>query len=665
MSPREKVNILLVDDQPAKLLSYEAILSEIGENLIQATSGREALEHLLEIDVAVLLVDVNMPETDGFELATIVRQHPRFEKTAIIFVSAICLDDVDRLKGYRLGAVDYVSVPVVPEILRAKVSVFVDLYRKTQQLEYWNTQLESRIAERTVELAASEERFRLATEAMRGGLYDWKRDNDTWWKSAGLVELFGDVGTDSDSFELWKSRVHPDDLFQGWSEAQAALATTASSFDAQYRVRHRNGHWVWVWDRGFIVRDGKGRAVRVVGHITDVTAQKNAEDALKQADRRKNEFLATLSHELRNPLAPIRNALNVIRLGGYSTAELRDGWNMIDRQVGHLGRLIDDLLDITRISRNRLNLQRSKLDLSEAIGSAVESNTPLFEQLQHNLTIAVPGPVYVHGDLVRLTQVFTNLLNNSAKYTPKGGRISLSLECEGGAAVVRIRDSGVGIGPDKLQSIFQLFYRDTEHRLYSQDGLGIGLSLVARIVELHGGTVEANSAGPNQGSEFVVRLPIMPEGGEPAEEHPKVITQPTKVLEIHRVLVADDNTDSAQSLAMLLELRGYEVQTVSDGLEAVRVASQFIPDAILLDIGMPHLNGYDAARRIREHSWGKDALIIAQTGWGQERDLQHSRRAGFDAHLTKPIDFSVLMRIFGAGPGETESLCTRSGLSRD
>jgi PAS domain S-box-containing protein len=638
---------MLVDDQPAKLLAYETILSDLGENLIRAASGREALEHLLKTDVAVLLVDVNMPETDGFELARIVRQHPRFERTAIIFVSAICLDDVDRLQGYRLGAVDYVTVPVIPEILRAKVGVFIELYRKTQQLEFMNDELEARVEERTVELAASEERFRLATEAMRGGLYDWTLSNNEWWSSFGLADLVGHGHQAKNGVpEWWQSLIHPDDIPRGWSEALSALNKGNLSFGVEYRVRHHDGHWVWVWDRGRIVRNEQGQAVRVVGHITDITSQKNAEDALKEADQRKDEFLATLSHELRNPLAPIRNALSVMRLRGFSSSQLSESWDMIDRQVGHLGRLIDDLLDTTRISLNRMDLQRSQIDLADAVRAAVEASAPLFDQLDHRLTLAVQESVYVDGDLVRLTQVFTNLLNNGAKFTPKGGQIWLSLERDGNHAVVRIKDTGKGIAPQELSQIFRMFYQHSDCPQYSKDGLGIGLSLVSRIVGLHGGTVEADSPGPNEGSEFVVRIPVAEAKAEQqAETIPDPISQ-TRV--IHRILVADDNADSAESLAMLLELQGYEVRIVSDGLEAVRVASEFTPDAILLDIGMPVLDGYGAARRIREQPFAKDVLIIAQTGWGQERDRQRSEEGGFDAHLTKPLNLAVLMKLLGS-----------------
>jgi PAS domain S-box-containing protein len=455
MNEKQPVNILMVDDQLAKLLSYEAILKDLDENLVRASSGTEALEYLLKSDVAVLLMDVSMPGLDGFELATLIRQHPRFRNTAILFISAVHLTDIDRLRGYQLGAVDYIPVPVVPQILRAKVKVFVDLFRKTRQLEEMNTELERRIAERTAELSASEERFRLATEAMRGGLYDWDLDSRVWWKSDSLKKMAGYLQEEEEEeeeeeeplLEKWLSRVHPDDLEGARKRVQSALENgTIAAFEVEYRIRHKSEQWKWVWDRGRIVRDPQGRAVRVVGYITDISGQKKAEEALKEVDQRKNEFLATLSHELRNPLAPIRNAVNILKMDGVPPAHAEKSRDVIDRQLAHLTRLVDDLLDLSRISRNSLNLKIGPMSLAEAVNSAVEAVQPFFEELEHQVSLSLPRePILVEGDLVRLAQVFSNLLNNSAKFTPTGGRIRLTVEPEGDQTVVRIKDTGRGI----------------------------------------------------------------------------------------------------------------------------------------------------------------------------------------------------------------------------
>ena len=650
---REKVNILLVDDQPAKLLSYESILGELGENLIRAASGREALDRLLKTDVAVVLADVNMPGLDGFELASMIRQHPRFQQLAIIFVSGVHLTDSDRLKGYQLGAADYVTVPVIPEILRAKVSVFVDLYRKTRELENINSQLESRVEERAAALAASEERFRLAMEAVHGGLYDWTIETNAWWRSSGLDALLGSpVEPDGPSYEWWQSRIHPDDVERGWKGARSALDIAAPAFDVQYRVRHHYGHWIWVWDRGRIVRDGNGRATRVVGHVTDINAQKEAEEALRQADDRKNEFLATLSHELRNPLAPIRNAVNLLRVDGASETELQKGREIIDRQVDHLSRILNDLLDINRITRNKVELQMAPMDLTEAIQPAIEASNGTFAHHGPTLHVSVPESIHVRGDSIRLTQVFTNLLNNSAQYTPAGGQVWLSTEVDGECAVIRVRDTGKGIARERLPHIFQMFYQEVDAPPYAHEGLGIGLTLASRIVELHGGSIQATSAGLNAGSEFIVRLPALLDRARPHRSEQSLATNGKGPSTLRRVLIADDNEDCADSLAILLRLKGYDVRTASDGPQAIQVAAQFRPEAVLLDIGMPTMNGYDVARMIREEPWGKHLLMIAQTGWGQARDRQRSQEAGFDAHLTKPVDFATLMGLLSRLPPE-------------
>jgi signal transduction histidine kinase len=549
MTSNDNINILLVDDQPAKLLSYESILSSLEANLIKAGSAREALECLLKKEVAVVLVDVCMPELDGFELASMIRQHPRFQKTAIIFISAVHLTDLDRLRGYECGAVDYVPVPVIPEILRAKVSVFADLYRKTQQLERLNRELEQRVAERTADLEASTARLR------------------------------------------------------------------------------------------------------------------QSEEALREADHRKDEFLATLAHELRNPLAPMRNAIRVLGLKGSPDPDLKWSREVIDRQLDHLTRLIDDLLDVSRITRNQLELRRETVELADIVRDAVESTRPLIDERGHKVIVTLPpDPVGVSADVIRLTQALINLLNNAARYTPPGGSVWLSVELVPSAflpsdqegrndreVVIRVKDTGVGIAPEHLPRIFETFYQADRSLERTQGGLGIGLTLVRRLVEMHGGKVEVHSAGINQGSEFLIRLPVLAESATrtlPQEPVP----HPEQPAAARRVLVVDDNHDSAASLALLLQLTGYEVKMAHDGLEAVEAAAKLLPQIVLLDIGMPNLNGYDAARKIREQAWGKDMVLIALTGWGQEQDRERTREAGFDAHLLKPVDHDALTKLLASTP---------------
>jgi signal transduction histidine kinase len=526
----DKVNILLVDDQPGKLLTYEAMLSELGENLIKANSGREALEHLLKTDITVVLMDVSMPELDGFELAEIIRGHPRYQKTAIIFVSAVHLTDLDRLKGYESGAVDYVSVPVIPELLRAKVSVFAELYRKTRESERLNRELEQRVAERTAELEASTAR-------------------------------------------------------------QTELA-----------------------------------------------------EQLRQADRRKDEFLALLAHELRNPLAPVRNAVTIMRMKNSEDPELAWCRDVIERQANQLTRLDDDHLDVSRITRGKIKLRLEPLDLATVLEAAVETSRPLIDAHKHELRVTLPKDrVRIEGDLTRLTQVIANLLNNAAKYQNEGGRIELTASCERGEAVISVKDQGVGIAPEMLAQAFDLFSQGERAPDRAQGGLGIGLSLVKNLVEMHGGSVSGVSGGVGKGSEFVVRLPCV--AAEPdALRELATDSAMTKAVHPLRVLVVDDSTDAAESLAKLLRLAGHEVLVAHDGPEALVIAEAERPAVMLLDIGLPGMDGYEVCRRIRQQG-RSDARIIAVTGYGQERDRERSRDAGFDSHAVKPVDPSELMKL--------------------
>jgi signal transduction histidine kinase len=371
---------------------------------------------------------------------------------------------------------------------------------------------------------------------------------------------------------------------------------------------------------------------------------------LREADRRKDDFLALLAHELRNPLAPIRNSLQVLRLRGPDEPEVLWGQAVIERQVVHLTRLIDDLLDISRITRDKLELRKQWVGLAEVLQGALESSRPLIEQQGHRLEVRLPEePVYLHGDLIRLAQVFMNLLTNAAKYTRPGGHIRLLAERRGDRLTVRIKDTGIGIPADKLPHLFEMFFQVDRTLEQAQGGLGIGLALVRRLVELHGGSVEARSDGPGQGSEFLVHLPI-PAGPVEAAPPPEPGGKGTARLLGRRILVVDDNQDAADSLALLLQLTGNEVHTAHDGLEAVEAALRFRPDVVLLDLGMPKLNGYDACRRIRAQPGGKDMWLVALTGWGQEEDRRRSHEAGFNGHLVKPVDPAALEKLLADLP---------------
>jgi PAS domain S-box-containing protein len=407
-------------------------------------------------------------------------------------------------------------------------------------------------------------------------------------------------------------------------------------------------------DRWFVMRATRFKSpgpVRVVVAHENVTTRKLAEDALKDADRRKDEFLATLAHELRNPLAPIRNGLQIMRLSHGDRETVEKARTMMERQLGQMVHLVDDLLDLSRISRGKIELRKERVELARVVQQAVETSRPVIEASSHDLTITVPpGPIYVDADVTRLAQVFSNLLNNAAKYTERGGRVRLSVRRQGSEAIVSVRDNGVGIPAHMLPRVFEMFTQVDRHLERSQGGLGIGLSIVKKLVEMHGGSVSVESDGPGTGSEFTVRLPVVLSVAEPTADDEE---EPTRPSRRRKVLVVDDNVDAAVSLAMMLDLMGSEAKTAHDGLEALEVAAAYRPDLILLDIGMPRLDGHDTAKRIRQQPWGKDVVLVALTGWGQEEDRRKSEEAGFDAHMTKPIEPAALEKLLATLQADT------------
>jgi PAS domain S-box-containing protein len=390
------------------------------------------------------------------------------------------------------------------------------------------------------------------------------------------------------------------------------------------------------------IRDRDGRIIGASKIARDITDRKRVDKALEEANQRKDQFIALLAHELRNPLAPLRNGLQVIRLAGTDASAVAQARDMMDRQLGHMVRLIDDLLDISRVSQNKMELRRSRVLLKDVISSAVETARPAIEEAGHEFTISLPPePVYLDADLTRLAQVFSNLLNNSAKYTERGGRILLAAERQGSEVIVSVRDTGLGIPANDLPRIFDMFSQVDRSIERSTGGLGIGLALVKGLVEMHGGTVTAMSAGQGKGSTFMVKLPAFERTAAPVAAV-RSESEPHYAGPLRRILVVDDNRDSANSMAIMLKLMGNEVRTAHDGIEAVEAAQEFRPKAILMDLGMPRLNGYEATRQIREQTWGRQMLIIALTGWGQEADRSQSQEAGCDGHLVKPVNLSDL-----------------------
>jgi PAS domain S-box-containing protein len=426
--------------------------------------------------------------------------------------------------------------------------------------------------------------------------------------------------------------------------------------ETEVRFRHfRTGEARWMAYKVLTLTDAAGHAVGLATVSQDVTERRRLEDHLRKlaadlaaADRRKDEFLATLAHELRNPLAPIRNGLQVIRLAPDRAAR-EQARTLSERQLAQMVRLVDDLLDVSRISTGKLELRRERVPLAAVVAGAVETSRPLIDHLGHALTVTLPDrPVLVDADPTRLAQVFSNLLNNSAKYMDRGGHIRLTAEQQGDDVVVSVKDTGIGIPAGHLPRIFEMFSQVDTSLERSHGGLGIGLTLVKRLVEMHGGRIEARSEGPGRGAEFVVRLPAAP--GAPGPQDASGAGEPAAPKSSLRILIVDDNRDAADSLVMLLRLMGNDTRTAYDGQQGVDVAGEFRPEVVLLDIGLPKLNGYEACRRIREQAWGKDAVLIAVTGWGQEEDRRRSREAGFNDHLVKPVDPQDLMKMLAGLP---------------
>jgi PAS domain S-box-containing protein len=410
------------------------------------------------------------------------------------------------------------------------------------------------------------------------------------------------------------------------------------------------------------VHDATGRVIGASQIARDITEQKQADQALRQAlselseaDRRKSEFLATLSHELRNPLAPIRNAVEILKVvsadGNPEAAKPVIG--LLERHVRQVARLVDDLLDVSRISRGKIELRPEVMELAPVVKQAVETVQSSLKSREHELSIVLPPqPVYLYADPNRVAQMIANLLDNACKFTERGGRIRISVTLEGGAAVVRVQDTGIGIPAEQIPQIFHMFAQANTSLDRLEGGLGIGLALVKTLAEMHGGTVEAHSLGVDQGSEFILRLPVAHDRQIASRQPERVDPQPTTAIP-RRILVVDDNQDAANTLAMLLKVSGHQVDTAHDGPDAIDAALSIEPDVILLDIGLPILNGYEVARRIREKQKQKRPALIALTGWGQEEDRRRSREAGFDAHLVKPVDFAVLNKLLAELPAKT------------
>jgi signal transduction histidine kinase/DNA-binding response OmpR family regulator len=639
-------HVLLVDDQPANLLALEAVLDSLGVHMVRAVSGAQALAALEKQDFAAVLLDVRMPGMDGFEVARQIRSRPRSRFTPILFVTAGDDPDEAMLSAYALGAVDFLAKPLRSEVLKAKVGVFVELYRSKEELRL----RERRDFEQRLE--AKEERYRALFESIDEGfcvvklLRDadgevrnmrYEEANEAFCMHTGLQDPVGRTMRDLvPGYEGRRFRIYD----------RVARTGEATRFVQEEKSMNR-------WFDIYASRLGGAGSDLVAILFSDITQRLLAEQDLRrlneelaQANRRKTEFLATLAHELRNPLAPLSNGLHLMRMASTKPELLEKTRQMMERQIQHMVHLVDDLLDVARISTGKVELRRQRIDLQDVVATAVETSASLIDSGGHKLTVEVPQqPLPMDADPTRIAQVVSNLLNNAAKYTPEGGSIALKVRVEGSDAVLSVTDTGVGIAPEALDKVFEMFAQ-VPGAGKPQGGLGIGLSLVQSLVALHGGSVSASSPGSGQGSTFTVRLPLLSPQTEVTSRmaQPATDSKPDQL----QVLIVDDNTDAAESLGVLLDIEGHAAHIAHNGAEALQVAQAQPLDVVFLDIGLPDMTGYDVARRMRLLPGMQKTLLVALTGWGTQDDRQRTRDAGFDRHLTKPAELPAVEELLRA-----------------
>jgi signal transduction histidine kinase len=494
-------------------------------------------------------------------------------------------------------------------------------------------------------LQVGEQRLRIALEAARLGTWEYLVESEELVTSAQCKAIYGLLPTDPFPYSDFLAAIVPDQCERVQASAEQALRAS-TDYKEQYEVRWPDGSFHWVLAYGRPLIDERGVTARMVGVSLDVTESVRSREALELADRRKDEFLATLAHELRNPLAPIRQAVTVARSDAASAAQRSWAMNVVDRQASHMAVLLDDLLDISRITRGQLTLQKDWIDVLSVTEAALETAQPMISSKGQHVRLNTPAEsAIVFVDPVRTAQMLSNLLINAAKYSDAGSEIVVEVELEIDSLLFRVKDTGLGIASDMLGRIFEMFTQVEKDRVRSGGGLGIGLALVRGLAELHGGKVIARSDGIGKGSEFLISLPR-----DSVSRVPTISSAPIVHASRRRILIADDNQDAMETLKLLLEMDGHEIRTAPDGEAALALADQMVPEVMLLDLGMPGLSGFEVAARIRERAWGNQVTLIAITGWGQAEDRRRSLEAGFNHHLTKPIEFDTLQGLLGRRP---------------
>ncbi|MDB5917625.1 MAG: diguanylate cyclase [Massilia sp.] len=658
--------VLLAGHEGAASADLHAVMAGLGLAVVHADSALQALDHARGADFVLMLAAIS-GDGDGsghdsgqLELVRRLHANPRSSHTPLIVLAPRADASFPLEAWYRAGAIDVLVGPTATPILAAKLGFLVDAARSAagrRGAEEALRETRGRLATTVADAGHSEERYRTLFEAIDEGvciiemLYDdagqpcdyrFLEMNSAFVKHTGLVDAVGKTvlemvpGHDRHWFDTYGRVAATGEAIRFVDEAAAM------------------GRWFDV----YATRIGAAGSRKLAVLFNDITERKRTETELHRlaadltaADRRKTEFLATLAHELRNPLAPLRSALEVLRLGGGDPSASGRLLGVMQRQLGHMVELVDDLLDVARIQRGQVELKRSAIDLKDVLDAAVEAAMPAIEQHGHRLrTEIAAAPLPLLADATRLTQVVSNLLNNAAKYTPRGGVVTLGARRDQGHVVIAVADNGIGIAPESTEEVFGMFNQVGRQHDRSQGGLGIGLSLVRSLVELHGGSVTARSAGVGLGSEFTVRLPLAaavagPVPGPVAEPDPGPASPPLARLHAVRVLVVDDNRDAADMLSALLELLGHVAQVANDGAAALEAMQDFRPQAVFLDLGMPVMNGYQVAQAIRNDRRFDQPLLVALTGWGGEDDRARTRAAGFDLHLTKPVDLDTVQKM--------------------
>ena len=650
----DRVNVLLVDDRPENLLALEAILNSPSYNLVQASSGTEALRCLLNQDFAVILLDVQMPGMDGFETATLIRSRDRSRSTPIIFITAFSSNDTHVFKGYSLGAVDYLFKPLKPEILTSKVQVFVELFQKTVEVKQQATQL----AAVNTELSKSEERFRTLCACSPLGIYVADVEGRCTYINPRCQAICG-LTLEESLAEVWQREVHPEDrdrVVADW----LAWIKESQEYSNEFRLAgSENVRWIHVQSSPMF--SDLGKLIGHVGTVRDITDRKQAEEErgrlireqvarqeAERANQMKDEFLAILSHELRTPLNAILGWSRLLRVKKFDEETIDKALETIERNAKSQAQLIEDILDVSRILRGKLNLNKHPIRLESVIELAIDSLQPLAEEKSIVLELtSSPKVGEVIGDFDRLQQIVWNLLSNAIKFTQEEGKVEVRLESVGDEAQIQIIDNGIGIEPDFLPYVFDRFRQADSSTTRSYGGLGLGLAIVRHLVEQHGGKVYAEN-NPGEGAKFTVALPLAQRNALADEDDWSELSDPAQTLPNLvnlQLLVVDDDDDTREFLIALLEEEGAMVRSASSVAEALAALESSWPDVLLSDIGMPGADGYELIARVREMEVLRGGMMpaIALTAYARESERQQALEAGFQMHLSKPVEVPQLI----------------------